>query len=93
MNLSQKGKMIKMLNPINNCPFCDSDKLDISIKTSGRWERYYQVSVYCKKCHCYGPRVVSHVDNYSKVPEIDKNAAIDLWNKGREKQNEESTNR
>lgn len=69
-----------MLNQINNCPFCDSDKLDISIKTSGRWERYYHVVVYCKNCHAYGPRVISRVDNYRKVTEEDKNQAIALWN-------------
>ena len=79
-----------MLTQINNCPFCDSDKLDISIKTSGRWERYYQVAVYCKNCHCYGPRVISHVDNYRKVTDEDKNTAIKLWNNAKEKNNEEA---
>lgn len=72
------------MNQINNCPFCKSNKLDISIKTSGRWSRYYQVAVYCKTCHAYGPRVISNVDNYRKVPESDKNNAILLWNNVKE---------
>ena len=73
-----------MLAQMNNCPFCSSDKLDISIKTSGRWERYYYVAVYCKNCHCYGPRVIRHVDNYRKVTDDDKNTAIKLWNNAKE---------
>lgn len=81
-----------MLRKINNCPFCSSDKLDISIKTSGRWERYYHVAVYCKNCHCYGPRVIAHVDNYRKVTDADKNDAIKLWNREEENQNEEADN-
>ena len=76
----------------NNCPFCDSSKMDISIKTSGRWTRYYHVAVYCKNCHAYGPRVISNVDNYRKAPEEDKNTAINLWNNIKEKMNEKPSN-
>lgn len=83
-----------MLAQMNNCPFCSSDKLDISIKTSGRWERYYHVAVYCKNCHCYGPRVIIRVDNYRKVTDDDKNIAIKLWNNAnaKEKTNEKANN-
>lgn len=68
-----------MLTNINNCPFCGSKKVDISIKTAGRWDRYYYVSVYCKDCHAYGPRVIS-VNNYTEVADTDKLEAISKWN-------------
>jgi hypothetical protein len=73
------------MNKIKCCPFCGSDKIDYSIKTTGRWERKYHVAMYCKDCNCYGKRVlITPVDNESRF-EVERNPkykqlAINAWN-------------
>ena len=45
---------------LKSCPFCGSNKLDISCKTTtSSTGRVYHVVVFCKECRCYGPRILS----------------------------------
>ena len=45
---------------LKSCPFCGSNKLDVSCKTTtSSTGRVYHVVVFCKECRCYGPRVLS----------------------------------
>lgn len=70
------------------CPFCGSIDIRYSIKVSGHFEVRYRASMYCNKCHCYGPRVVTKTvrnndygGRYSlEADEHLKEKAIELWN-------------
>ncbi len=75
--------MIKDAKP---CPFCGSN--DLGISTSSGRDCYYK-AVYCKKCHCYGPRLRWAVDRsqfaYNKRYEFEHDTetdekAINMWN-------------
>ena len=73
------------MNKIKCCPFCGSDKIDYSVKTTGRWEKKYHVAMYCKDCNCYGKRVlITPADNESRF-DVERNPkykqlAINAWN-------------
>lgn len=68
---------------LKECPFCGSDKLDFSLKTS---EAGYHACVYCKSCHTYGPRVLvksdtRYWDRYRyEHDEAIKQEASEKWN-------------
>ena len=68
--------------PTKACPFCKSKNLDISNKTatSNYKNRMRHISVYCKKCHCYGPRIISKDDGVTKNDEIAIKQAVAAWN-------------
>ena len=76
---------------IKPCPFCGSIDIKPSLKVSsaGCAEVRYHATMYCNKCHCYGPRVITKVvryDDYSGRTELEKDQeikekAIDAWNK------------
>ena len=72
------------MSELKCCPFCGGEYIGYSVKTTGRWERKYHVSMYCKDCNCYGKRVlitptentrydVEHNEEYKKL-------AINAWN-------------
>ena len=72
------------MNKIKCCPFCGSDKIDYSIKTTGRWERKYHVAMYCKDCNCYGKRILITPLETSRY-DVERNVkykqlAINAWN-------------
>ena len=67
------------------CPFCGGNKIDYSIKTTGRWERKYHMAMYCKECNCYGARVLVTPTETNRY-DIEKNTeykklAIEAWNR------------
>lgn len=73
-----------MIDKLNPCPFCDSEKIGYSIKTTGRWERKYHVAMYCKDCNCYGARVLITPTEECRS-DVEKNEeykklAIEAWN-------------
>lgn len=76
-----------MTNGIKPCPFCGSNKIDMSVKISGRFENInYHVQMYCKSCHTYGPRVLykaTGVSRHEAIEDIEtcaKELAIYKWN-------------
>ena len=77
---------------LKSCPFCGSNKLDISCKTTtSSTGRIYHVVVFCKECRCYGPRVLSRECDMpqdegkyiipKKYKEVATEAAQEVWNK------------
>ena len=74
------------LNQLKPCPFCGSKELDYSFKVSSRrgGTSDYHCSIFCKKCHCYGKRVLVHIDSrYRFAIENDERAkglAMQAWN-------------
>lgn len=71
----------KLLKP---CPFCGSDRINYSVKTTGRWERKYHVAMYCKDCNCYGARILitPKENNRSDIEknELYRKLAEEAWN-------------
>jgi hypothetical protein len=74
---------------LKSCPFCGSNKLEYSIKTTSSLKKVgYNCCIYCKNCNTYGPRVRSEkVDNrdYRGRYQIEtdtyvKEEAIKKWN-------------
>lgn len=71
------------------CPFCGSKDICYSTKISRHFEVRYFATMYCNKCHCYGPRTLSKVinrDDYKCRDDIAKDDtikanAIDAWNR------------
>lgn len=65
------------------CPFCGCKDIMYSNKTSNRGKRRH-VTMYCNRCHAYGPRVFKDVPaNYYVPHEWDRigiNDAIYAWN-------------
>lgn len=47
-----------MTNKLKDCPFCGSNKIELSMSVSGHFEKYYKIAYYCKSCNTYGPRVI-----------------------------------
>lgn len=47
--------MSHVLDKAIECPWCKENNLGYSIKTSSAG---YHASIYCKNCHCYGPRIL-----------------------------------
>ena len=41
------------------CPFCGSNDVRFSMKVSGSYNLRYRATMYCNKCHCYGPRTLT----------------------------------
>ena len=80
-----------MSNNLENmipCPFCGGTKIKYSLKTAGRFERYYHAQFYCNDCHTYGPRVNSEKveDSYLGRVAVERDdelmqLAKDAWNK------------
>ena len=72
------------MNKLKSCPFCGSNNIDYSVKTTGRWERKYHVAMYCKDCNCYGKRILitpTETSRYDVERNIKyKQLAIDAWN-------------
>jgi transposase-like protein len=71
-----------------HCPFCGSAKIKYSLKTTGRFEKYYHAQFYCTSCHTYGPRVNSEKveGTYRDRIHIEQNTALreqakEAWNK------------
>ena len=48
---------------VKACPFCGSDDIELSTKHVGYYK--YHIAMYCKKCHCYGPRDLVKCNQYS----------------------------
>lgn len=73
-----------MTDKLKPCPFCGSEKIGYSIKTTRRWERKYHVAMYCKDCNCYGARVlITPTEEYRSDVEKNeeyKKLAIEAWN-------------
>jgi Lar family restriction alleviation protein len=70
---------MKELKP---CPFCGSEKLDVSDKTTTiSWKRKRHVSIYCKYCNSYGPRVLSQEEDYRHAVKESIIKAKELWNR------------
>ena len=72
------------MNKLKSCPFCGSNNIDYSVKTTGRWERKYHVAMYCKDCNCYGKRILITPTETSRY-DVERNTkykqlAIDAWN-------------
>lgn len=69
-------------NKIKPCPFCNSNNIEYSTKGIGNMK--WKTAMYCKKCYCYGPRVivtVEHGDSYENLNDFKyKSPAIDAWN-------------
>lgn len=73
------------------CPFCGSDKIDLSMQVSTHLsDRWYKVAYYCKNCNSYGPRVVYKTKEFvrsliEKMFRQEGNStrkeAENLWNK------------
>ena len=50
------------MNELKPCPFCGGQDLDYSEKRVQRdhgTQVQYQATIYCKRCHTYGPRILS----------------------------------
>ncbi len=73
------------------CPFCGSNKLDISAKRVQTYDyTNYRTCVYCKDCNTYGPRVLVKCNEddkpaYRQYMDIDFNEvakaeAVKAWN-------------
>ena len=77
-----------MREDLKPCPFCGSNNLDVSMKTSGKYKQCFQCCVYCKSCRTYGPRVLSErrskavAMSPAKIREDDIliDQTIDAWN-------------
>lgn len=66
--------------PSQPCPFCKSKNLGISNKTTtSNYRRKRHISVYCKKCHCYGPRIMCNDDGTSQTEQIATKQAVNAW--------------
>jgi Lar family restriction alleviation protein len=64
------------------CPFCGGENIDFSMKTTNSG---YHATMYCRKCHCYGARVLVHPTERT-WDGIRRNAsykgkAIEAWNR------------
>jgi hypothetical protein len=69
------------MTDLKPCPWCKSNSLDISDKsTTISFKRKRHVSVYCKKCNSYGPRVVGEEQDWNHATAEDIQKAKDLWN-------------
>ena len=77
------------MDELKPCPFCGSTKLGISEKSTARdygTAVQYRVTVYCKKCNTYGPRVLTEKvkSNVYPRPFVDfenaKEKASEAWN-------------
>lgn len=71
------------------CPFCKSTNIEYSIKVSSRTRTSstYHMSMYCKNCFCYGPRILVKPKETRRI-DIENNItykqrAIDAWNRRR----------
>lgn len=66
---------------IKPCPFCGSTDIRSSLKaaSAGCGEVRYHATMYCNKCHCYGPRVITKVvvsNDYRGRSELEKDIII-----------------
>ena len=74
------------MNELKPCPFCSSKDIDYSIKTcTSNYERIYHAAMYCRKCHCYGTRVLIHPTENTRYA-VERNEsyrarAIEAWNR------------
>lgn len=71
------------MSKIKHCPFCGSDNIDVSDKTTTiNLKRKRHVALYCKDCHSYGPRLICKEDGaYSnKATSGSKWKAVSAWN-------------
>lgn len=74
------------LRQLKSCPFCGSKELDYSFKVSSRRGKTsdYHCSIFCNKCHCYGKRVLVHINSrYRFDIENDRHSkelAMQAWN-------------
>ena len=84
-------------NDIKCCPFCGNDEVEYSAKTvgdktkdNGDSIRAYYISMFCTKCHCYGPRELVEIKyvkpdnirletNITQLTYVTK--ALNAWNK------------
>lgn len=78
----------------NPCPFCGNYDIGFSVKNARGG--CYHISMYCKKCHCYGSRKLIKKDDKYKdkygyfdrtlmnTDEDLQKIAIELWNKRKE---------
>lgn len=72
---------------IKPCPFCKSNRIQFSSKTTGNNRRKIQrhIAMYCEDCHCYGPRTIvtlAENESYKDITnEKYQNIAISSWNK------------
>lgn len=81
------------MKEIKPCPFCGGNDIRYSTKVKGHFEVYYHATMYCNKCHTYGPRVISksvYNGDYGNRRKIEndeelKIKAIDAWNNREEK--------
>lgn len=72
------------MSKLKPCPFCGSENIDISDKTTTIGiKRKRHVACYCKDCHCYGPRLICKEDGLYSNRSVDgsKEKAIKAWNK------------
>lgn len=72
------------------CPFCQETNLGFSDKTTTiDRKRKRHVAMYCKDCHCYGPRLivpeVGYANRDGKKEAWD--LAADAWNSRKYKPN------
>lgn len=75
-----------MADCIKTCPFCQSDDIRYSVKTTTiKFKPAYHATMYCNHCHCYGPRILYKTDPDTSRYSIEqddalKKCAMDAWN-------------
>lgn len=76
------------MGELKPCPFCGSNHLGISDKTTTiSYKRKRHVAVYCKDCNCYGARIIGEEQSYNSATDEAKSKAIVAWNQRAELEN------
>lgn len=69
------------MEKLKPCPFCGSTNLGLSDKvTVISYKKRRHVAIYCKKCNCYGARVLGEVQNYNRSTDEAREEACLKWN-------------
>lgn len=68
------------MSELKPCPFCGSKDIRFSAKTTTiRFERAYHFAMYCRKCNCYGARVLWKHDGKIYRGDIGENEEFKKW--------------
>lgn len=68
------------MSKLKPCPFCGSNDIRFSAKTStSNRNRIYHFAMYCRDCNCYGSRVLWSHDGKTNRYDFDKHLEFRQW--------------